>query len=186
MNNKTNLLITTNINKQPYEKILTNHKIINLTGESGSGKSYFAKQYFSNNEYIIIDTDEVFSRYDKSTGINRELGTFFRNKCGELPSLCENFDEIYLEMINYFKGSNKTLVIDSAQFRNVKDISILKGKVIIIRTCINTCFERVIQRFKNQKPNATLEEIELYKNKKMKMYIWYKSLNDFLLKIDKL
>lgn len=186
MDNKTNLLISINLNKTPYEKILTNHKIINLTGESGSGKSYFAKQEFSSNEYIIIDTDEVFARYDKSTGINRELGTFFRNKYSELPSLCENFDEIYLEMINYFKNSNKTLVIDSAQFRNIKDISILKGKVIIIRTCINTCFERVIQRFKSQKPNATLEEIELYKNKKSKMYLWYEHLNNFLVEIDKL
>ena len=186
MNNKTDLLISTNVNKDPYEKILTNHKIINLTGESGSGKSYFAKQEFSSNEYIIIDTDEVFARYAKSTGINRELGTFFRNKYSELPSLYENFDEIYLEMINYFKDSNKTLVIDSAQFRNIKDISILKGKIIIMRTCIDTCFERCIQRFKNTNKDATIENLELYKTKKSKMYLWYEHLNNFLIKIDKL
>lgn len=186
MNNKTDLLISTNVNKEPYEKILTNHKIINLTGESGSGKSYFAKQYFSNNEYIVIDTDEIFARYNKASGINKELGCFFRNKYVELPSLFEEFDKIYLDILNYFKNSNKTIVIDSAQFRNIKDISILRGKIIIMRTCIDTCFERCIQRFKKQNKDATTETIDSYKAKKSKIYLWYENLNNFLIKIDEI
>lgn len=40
---KKDILIDISISKEPYIKNITNDKIINLTGESGSGKSYFSK-----------------------------------------------------------------------------------------------------------------------------------------------
>ena len=55
------ILIDLNIDKEPYIKKLTKDKIINLTGQSGSGKSYYAKQTFNSDEYLIVDTDEIFS-----------------------------------------------------------------------------------------------------------------------------
>ena len=53
--------ITLDIDKEPYIKVLSNDKVINLTGQSGSGKSTYAKENFNSNEYLIIDTDDIFS-----------------------------------------------------------------------------------------------------------------------------
>ena len=53
---------------------------------------------------------------------------------------------------------NKTIVIDCAQFHCIKNINLLKGKMIIIRTDIDTCYKRCIERFNKKFPNATKEE----------------------------
>lgn len=82
--------------------------------------------------------------------------------------------------MNYFSNIGKTIVIDSAQFRNIKDYSILKGKIIVMRTYIDTCYNRCINRWKDITVNYTNEELEKYSNKKLGMYSWYKSLNKFL------
>lgn len=178
------ILIDLKQDKEPYIKQITKDKIINLTGESGSGKSYYARKYINDDNYIVIDTDEVFARYEHSTGINKELGSYFRNKYETLPSLFDDFDLIYDEIITFFKDYNKTIVIDSAQFRNMKDIDKLKGTIIVIRTSIDNCYKRSIERFKNNYPNATKEELNKFSEKKKGMYKWYLSLNEFILKID--
>ena len=185
---KSNLDISLTISKDPYIKNLSNDNIINLTGQSGSGKSTYAINNFNSDEYLLIDTDEIFSekRFEKTTGINKELGNYFRKKYSILPSLYDDFDLIYKEIISYCNKYNKTLVIDTALFPCIKDISLLKGKVIVIRTCIDDCYNRCIERFKNNNPNYTDEELNKYKIKKEKIYIWYKSTNEFLKKIDKL
>ena len=56
---KKSLFITINIDKDPYIKKLTNDKVINLTGQSGSGKSTYARNNFNSNKYIVIDTDDI-------------------------------------------------------------------------------------------------------------------------------
>ena len=172
--------------KEPYIKELSEDQIINLTGESGSGKSYFSKKYLDSDEYVVIDTDEVFSRFDKSSGINREFGEYLRYKYEILPSIIEDFDIVYKEILDYFKCSKKVIVIDSAQYRNIKDISLLKGKVIVMRTSVDTCYERCISRWMCSHNNYSLEELENYKNKKRGIYSWYKGLNQFINRVDKL
>ena len=99
--------------------------------------------------------------------------------------LITDFDYCYKEILNYFGNTDKTIVIDSGQYRNIKDISLLKGKIIIMRTSVDTCYKRCIERFEKKFPNATDEEKRKYINKKKEMYKWYKSLNDFILKVDK-
>ena len=174
------------VEKEPYTKEITNDKVINLTGQSGSGKSTYAKQNFDTDEYIVIDTDEVLSekRFLESKGINKKLGEMFRNKYETLPNLADDFDLIYSEILNYCKDINKTIVIDCAQFHCIKNINLLKGKMIIIRTDIDTCYKRCIGRFKLNNPNATAEEIEKYSEKKKPLYKWYKYSNEFIRKID--
>ena len=178
--------------KEPYIKQFTNDNIINLTGQSGSGKSYYAKENFNSNEYEIVDTDDIFSekRFNQSTGLNKKLGEYFRGKYSELPNLADNFDLIYCEIIEYCKDINKTIVIDCAQFHCCKDISILKGKIIIIRTDINTCYNRTISRWieTHEKNNwdYSEEELNAYKERKKKIYLWYKGSNEFIRKIDML
>lgn len=182
------ILIDLNISKEPYIKQLTNDNVINLTGQSGSGKSTYAKENFNNDNYIIIDTDEIFSEisHKNATGINKELGDMFRSKYNELPNLGNDFDLIYQDILNYCKDKNKIIVIDCAQFHCIKDLSLLKGKMIIIRTAINTCYKRCIERFKTINPNATEEELSRYAEKKKKIFKWYEYSNEFIKKIDQI
>lgn len=171
------------IDRVPLIKELTSDNVINLTGQSGSGKSYFARNY--NEDYLVVDTDDVFSehRFKVATGINKELGEFFRNKYEVLPNLGDDFDLIYQEILKYCKKYDKVIVIDCAQFHCIKDISLLKGKIIIIRTCIDTCYKRCIDRFKTNKPNVTSEELSKYEERKKSIYKWYKYSNKFIEKI---
>jgi len=174
------------VDKESYIRDITNDKVINLAGQSGSGKSYYARENFYSDDYLVIDTDDVFSehRFDKSTGINKELGEYFRNKYEELPNLGDDFDLIYKEILNYCNKYDKTIVIDSAQFHCISDPTILKGKIIIIRTCIDTCYKRCIDRFIAKNSDYSEEELNSYKRRKSKIYIWYKSTNQFIKNLD--
>lgn len=172
------------VDKEPYIKDLTNDKVINITGESGSGKSYFSDKYIKDDNYIVIDTDVVFSDRPSDNKESVELRTVFSDKPKDY--LITNFDDFYIKVLEYFKDSNKTIVIDSAQYRNIKDYSILKGQLIVMRTSINTCYERVLNRWKNITKDFTDEEFKKYAERKKGMFSWYKGLNRFLEEIDKM
>lgn len=178
------ILISEIIDKEPYIKEITNDKVINLTGESGSGKSYYSNKYLKDDNYIVIDTDLIFGDSPTNNKESLEIRKLFKNK--SKVELINDFDSIYLEILDYFKNTNKTIVIDSAQFRNIKDYSILKGKVIVMRTSINTCYERCLNRWKNINKNYTKEEYKKYAERKKGMFNWYKALNEFIEKVDKL
>ena len=105
-------------------------------------------------------------------------------KFDPLPNLADDFDLIYKEILDYCKKYNKTIVIDCAQFHCVKEIGILKGKLIVIRTCIDNCYNRTIKRYKYLNPNCTSEELNYYKRRKKGIYVWYKSSNEFIKKIE--
>lgn len=180
------------VSKEPYIKEITKDNVINLTGQSGSGKSFYAKEKFNTDEYEVIDTDEVLSdkRFAKATGLNKEIGEYLRNKYETLPNLSDDFDLIYNEILNYCKNINKTIVIDCAQFHCIKDLSLLKGKIIIIRTDIDTCYNRTISRWINNHTENNIEyneeELQAFKDRKKSIYKWYKGSNEFIRKIDEL
>jgi hypothetical protein len=96
-----------------------------------------------------------------------------------------NYRSCLQEIIECFKKDERTLIIDSAQYRNTKDFSILKGDIIVLRTCINNYYERCISRFEKNNPNASFEEKTSYMNHKRNLYKWYHLLNSFLDKLDK-
>ena len=178
------LFIELDIDKEPYVKVISDDKVINLTGESGSGKSTYCKEFINDDNYIVLDTDLIYAGFDKSTGENRRFGEYLRSKYDVLPHNCEEFDILYKEILDFYKDSDKTLVIDSAQYRNLKDISLLKGKVIVIRTGVNTCYERCISRWKSQRDDYTEEELNMYMERKKGIYGWYLALNKFIEKVD--
>ena len=183
---KDDRLINLFIDKNPYTIGITDDNVINLTGQSGSGKTTYAEKNFNSDEYLIIDTDEIFNdnRYEKATGINKKLGEYFRIKYEMLPNCGDNFDLIYKEILDYCKKYNKIIVIDCAQFHCIKDIGILKGKLIIIRTCINNCYNRTIERYKKTSTNYTEEDLNKYIEKKKALFKWYKYSNNFIKNID--
>lgn len=180
---KEELYISEEIDKDPYIKHISDDLVLNITGESGSGKSTATEKYRNDSTCIVIDTDEIFNKHE-SNEYAKEFKEYLIKKYKELPSLYEEFDKIYKDIIDYFKFSNKMIIIDSAQFRNLKDISLLKGDIIILRTCINTCFNRCIERFKEKKKDATFEEIVEYSSRKKNIYKWYHSLNNFIDRVD--
>lgn len=183
---KNPLDISLYVDKEPFVKEITDDKIINLTGQSGSGKSTYAQEHFNDNKYLIVDTDDVFSehRFNQAKGINKELGKYFRKKYQILPNCSSDFDLIYKEILEYTKKYNKVVVIDCAQFHSIKDIGILKGKLIVIRTCIDKCYERTIERYKKLNPHYTKEDLDSYKERKKGIYKWYKYSNTFIESID--
>lgn len=172
------------IDKEPYQKTITNDKIINITGESGSGKSYYTNKYLNDNNYIVIDTDLILGDRLTTNQDCLNIREIFKDKPKDI--LITNFDECYLKILDYFKDSTKIIVIDSAQYRNIKDYSILKGELIVMRTSINTCYERVLSRWKSIMKEYTEEEYTKYAERKKGMFKWYKGINKFLEKVDKL
>ncbi len=181
-------LLNVCISREPLIKELTNDRVINITGQSGAGKTYYVREHFDNNDYLFIDTDDIFSedRFERATGINRELGEMFREKYPELPTLSDDFDLIYNEILDYCSLLNKTIIIDCAQFHCVKDISVLKGKLIILRTDVSTCYKRTIDRYMTNHPDFTEDELNDYKERKKKIFRWYKGTNDFIKQVLKL
>lgn len=178
------LFISISIDKKPYVKNISNDPVINLTGESGSGKSFYAQQYMNDDNYVVIDTDEVFASFDIATGYNLVFGKYLREKYDVLPDLFNDFDLCYQEVLEFFKDCGKTVVIDSALFKAMKDVSKLKGKLIVMRTSVNTCYERCLERFKNKFPGYTEEDFIKYQDKKKHMYKWYLELNEFLKRVE--
>lgn len=183
---KSDLLISINVDKEPYIKNITNDKVINITGESGSGKSTYTNRYLNDDNYIVIDTDEIRGNNVIVNDKVNDFREYLNNKYNNIPDICGSFATIYKEILDYYKDSDKTIVIDSAQYRNLiteDEIRLLKGKFVIIRTSVNECYKRCINRWKNQNTNYTDEQLEKYSNKKLGMYKWYKSLNEFIKKI---
>ena len=184
---KSDLLISRFIDKDIYTKLMTNDRVINITGESGSGKSYYSKRYLNDENYVIIDTDVVFGDRKPNNKYEEELQQKVHNSFSDYRSiLCNEFDECYKFILDNIDIGEKRLVIDSAQYRNCKNLDILKGELIVVRTSIETCYKRCLSRYDEQNINATLEEKEKYANKKKAMFSWYLGINRFLKEIEKM
>lgn len=187
-----NILIELEMNKDPYIKQISNDHVINLTGESGSGKTYFSKDFIGDEQYIVIDTDIIFGKLPTTNEIDNKLRNIFIEKYKSeygnrfKDALLYHFDDCYEIILDELKDTKKTIVIDSAQYRNMKDLSKLKGKLIILRTSVNVCYERCIKRFKEKNPEYTKEELQKYIDTKKEMYKWYEYLNHFIQRVDKL
>lgn len=52
-----------------------------------------------------------------------------------------------------------------------------------MRTCIDTCYKRCIERYKNNNSSCTEEELSDYMLKKKKIYKWYRGSNEFIKKV---
>ncbi len=185
---KNPLDITRFIDREPYIKKITDDKVINVTGQSGSGKTTYVSEHFNDDSYLVVDTDDVLSenRYPNATGINKEIGTYLREKYEVLPNLNDDFDLVYKEILDYTKKYDKTVVIDCAQYHMIKDLSLLKGTLIIIRTSIDNCYHRTIERYKKQNPNCTEDELNKYSERKKGIFEWYNGSNNFIEKVDKI
>lgn len=56
-----------------------------------------------------------------------------------------------------------------------------------MRTSIEECYKRVLDRWKNiMNNNYNEDDFNKYANRKLGMFSWYKRLNEFLDKVDKI
>ena len=86
-------LISESEDKEPYVKRLTDDKVINLTGQSGSGKSTYAKNYLNGEEFVVIDTD-ILMRAEKGDELYSKIRAYLEQKYPDKDiDLSENSDE---------------------------------------------------------------------------------------------
>ena len=180
-------LINISVSREPLIVNISNDRVINVTGQSGAGKSTYIKERFCGDNYLVVDTDEIFSeeKFENAIGINRKLGEYFREKFDVLPNLSDDFDQIYGMIIEYCSTLDKIVVIDCAQFHCIKNINKIVGQVIVLRTNITTCYERCISRYIDRNKDYTEEELAEYKERKKKIFKWYRFTNDFINKLIK-
>ena len=183
-------LIDLFVDKNPLIIKISNDKIINVTGESGSGKSTYVKNNFNNDNYEIIETDVLFNeKYTDNPLLNEIRNDIFKKYSDEhfpsgynLQINFNHFNECLKIILKHTENINKTIVIDSGQFRHLKDYNLLKGELIIIRTSINESFNRACSRFLKTHNNPTEKDILLHKMKKYTSFELYKKFNTLIIK----
>ena len=142
---KDELYIKEDIDKDPYIKHLSDDFVVNITGLTASGKTEATLPYLKDCDVVNLD----------------EFDT-------------NDFDKLYNDILDKYKNSYKTLILESNYFYKLKNISLLKGDIIIIRTCKTTCRRRNMARCSNN--------TEYTDNLDKLIHI----LNSFIDKIDKL
>lgn len=189
MNINDNLIDLYN-NKEPLIFNISDDNIINITGETGSGKSTYVKNNFDNPNYQIVETDKLFDdNVVNDEFLNYLRKIIFKKYSDEhypggynLRINFNHFNDVLKIIINNKNKINKTLVIDSGQYRHLKNYKLLKGKLIIIRTSVSESINRAIKRFSIKYPNATEKEIEAHKIKKYTAYELHKKFNTLIIK----
>ncbi len=184
-------LIDLFIDKEPLIFNISNDDIINITGETGSGKTTYTNNNFSdNNKYEVIHTDILFNDDIKVSLFQEELRKKIFKKYSDeyyptgynLKINFNHFNDVLKMIINSKNKINKCLVIDSGQYRHLKNYNLLKGKLIIIRTSVSESINRACIRFSNRYKNATSDEILNHKIKKYTAYELYKKFNTLIIK----
>ena len=184
------------IDKGLYYKKISNDKVINITGEGGSGKSTLANGYRNDENYLVVDYDMILLNPDVGT-IEYELKQMLIKKYGNslfeniskvgIDKVKENFTTMYNEIINYLSNHNKTIVLDGTQLRFINDAKIIKGEFVALRLSIQTCVSQSVQRFIQNNPQATAEQIQEYTQKRANiLHQLNPMMNELLTQVDML
>lgn len=185
-----NNLIDLFTSKDPLVFKISDDDIINITGETGSGKSTYVKNNYSNSNYEIVETDVLFNEDVEVDSFMNSLRKKIFNKFSDehyeggynLKINFNHFNDVLKIIIDNKSKIDKTLIIDSGQFRHLKNYNLLKGKLIIMRTSVKESINRACLRFSNRYPNASLDEIEMHRIKKYTAYELYKKFNTLIIK----
>lgn len=181
------------IDKPPYFKKISDDKVINLTGESGSGKSTFSNIYKQNSDFLVVDYDKILSpkegtiEFELKNVIFQQLGVdfFAKMKNASFDEMRHMFSNMYEVSLNYLKTKNKIIVLDGSQLRYIDDVKKIKGQVIALRTSIETCIERAVKRSIEKNPEMNQEEINQKRLKKKREFQQLTPfLNNLLIQID--
>lgn len=153
--------------KGDYIKKITNDAIFNVTGEKGSGKTYFGSIKDSDNNCAVIHLDPLFSAnnaqsQDKDYKYTNEMRSILVDKYGKKLDPDKYFEsDYYLLIVNYLKNTNKTGYIEGGSISEIENVNKIIGSVVVKRTGVFKCFIRAIKRDYNNN-YFMKQEIELH------------------------
>ncbi len=141
------------IDQPDYQKKISKDNIINVIGIKGSGKTTLSNKYITNDEYIVINCDKLFSN-EKATSATKESENIKKILLKKYQIIQEGkeFIKYYNEIVKHIlKTYQKKVFIEGNVLQEIQPITSLKGTIIIKRTAIFKCFIRAIKRdYKNQ------------------------------------
>lgn len=197
----TEIKIDEILDKDLYYKQLTGDRIINITGEGGSGKSTLANEYKNDPNYMVIDYDLILLNPEVGT-IEYKLKQMIIDKYGDslfqninnvgIEQVKINFTKMYNEVINYLnenvlKNEDKTVILDGTQIRFISDPSMIKGEFVALRPSLQTCVSQSVNRYIENNPTATPEQIESYSKKRSDiLHKLNPMMNELLVSVEKL
>lgn len=141
--------------------------VIGITGIIGTGKSQASKYLAEKYNFQIIDVDQVAHELLENdqavnAAVKEEFGTINRKKLAEIvfknneklqklnklihPPMFKRIKKILTE----FKSLNKNIVIDAALLYQI-GLDIFCDKIIVLKSSIDTIFERLIEKGFNKK-----------------------------------
>ncbi|MEI3508863.1 MAG: hypothetical protein V8R01_07205 [Bacilli bacterium] len=183
--------------KEDYIKVITEDNIYNITGEKGSGKSYFGNMKDNDEKCAVIHLDPTFtpegSKYhDYSSKIRKRL----IDKYGEDLNPYKSFEsEYYDEIIEFLKSINKESYIEGGSISEIQNISKIVGTIVVKRTGVLKCFLRVLKRdYHNDyfmkisiEKHGRLGKIYRFKDvikRRKKIFTSYHQIEDFIERIE--
>lgn len=183
--------------KEDYIKVITEDNIYNITGEKGSGKSYFGNMKDNDEMCAVIHLDPTFtpegSKYhDYSSKIRKRL----IDKYGEDLNPYKSFEsEYYDEIIEFLKSINKESYIEGGSISEIQNISKIVGTIVVKRTGVLKCFLRVLKRdYHNDyfmkisiEKHGRLGKIYRFKDvikRRKKIFTSYHQIEDFIERIE--
>ena len=133
--------------KSDLEIILSDDKIINITGMMGSGKTTLAKKIKQEKNIEFISLDWLFGASLKNRPeYIKNILISFKNDYPELKNRKEYYeyaDKIY----NYLlKNISNPIIYEGRHIYRYIDINVLKGKIIIKRTSLIHSYKRALKR----------------------------------------
>lgn len=168
-----NLNIDAFEDKNPIYCKLTNDLVLNITGEGGSGKTTYSRQYRDNPEYIVIDYDIVLlgnaSKMDFEFYLRKKIEEKYGEsifKSNDYHEAIRNFTIIYEEIINILQNTGKKIVLDGTQLRFIDDVKKIKGELIVLRPSVETCIQRSVNRKQMDHPELSDKELKEYEKRR--------------------
>lgn len=131
-----------------YIKKITNDNIFNITGEKGSGKSFFGNIKDKDSNCIVIHLDSIFMPIgSKEHNYSNEVRELLLSKFKKSLNSDLYFEAKYYPIIvDYLKKQNKSGYIEGGSIAEINDVSKILGTVVIKRTGVLKCFFRTIKR----------------------------------------
>jgi hypothetical protein len=177
-------------------KKITKDNIFNITGEKGSGKSYFGDMK-DVDKNVVIHLDPVFLPVgSKEHGDSSKVREILIHKYGDKINPDKYFEKDYYKDIIKYIG-NKEGYIEGGSIAEIQDISIIKGTVIVKRTGVFKCFIRTIKRdyhneyFMNEEIKkhgkfiAKFTRLHKVIKRRKKIFKTYHNIEDFINRLEK-
>ncbi len=181
--------------RDDYVKKITKDNIFNITGEKGSGKSYFGDMK-DVDKNVVIHLDPVFLPVgSKEHGDSSKVREILIHKYGDKINPDKYFEKDYYKDIIKYIG-NKEGYIEGGSIAEIQDISIIKGTVIVKRTGVLKCFIRTIKRdyhneyFMNEEIKkhgkfiAKFSRLHKVIKRRKKIFKTYHNIEDFINRLE--